>query len=235
MAYKTKPIWLLKDGHPNIIVKGMVQITNDNRFIEMIGQLKDIDSYIQTSGELVPGTSEYRVVLDCNGAKVYIPYYETKQYNCSHIERTLVNPRREVYQLITGDFYNYGSVLERLFATLDRGGTEADLLREIQCAEEMITQMEGGTFESEVFKQKLNQIWPNFGFYVCECLNCTDIIAETSYDMNELRDIVERCQKLNVEVSKEIKNILYCEESAQRNTKVYSLARKAHSMLYDKR
>lgn len=233
---KGKWIWLSKEDNPEIISQVNLVVTDSTMFNEIIADLKNLNKYI------------YAMCLRSEGRKISnsIKYtwagaikYEVDAYNhtygsslCgnAHDEYHYINPRAKLYQLLrSGDFSAYN--LLDLFATLESENSTEDRLEELKRAKEIISQLESCSLPLETVKEIIKQMWPNFGYYATDVLNCTDIEIGQEYNVQELSGIVVTSEKFGVKVSDDVRTILSKAELAQSNTKVLSLARRANRLV----
>lgn len=227
---KSKWIWLSREDNPEIISQGNLVVTDETRFNKIITNLRDISKYIYAGCQFEPGLSQKVIEYTSFGAVKYQNYGETEMYIATHYKYFYGNPRAELYQLLTEDrIPNYN--LLNLFATLESENNTEDRLEELKRVKEIISQLENCSLPLETVKETIKQMWPNFGYYATDVLNCTDIEMGQEYNVQELSGIVVTSEKFGVAVSDDVRTILSKAELAQNNTKVLSLARRANRLV----
>lgn len=224
-----KFIWLQDDKDENIITRGIIVIKDKNGYLRILEELKDINTYVFAGCHLYPGSSSNYTEYTCGDATIFENFGETEMYNRSHHESRYTNPRRWVNELMTYDFDSEKNLLD-LFSTIQKGNSRERQIEEYKKAQMLLSQLSTSSLSNETIKTILKGMWPNFGYFATECLNFTDIKTVKEYDITEIRHIIESSQKMGIEISREMRDILFNEQLAKSNGKVLSLARKANRL-----
>lgn len=231
---KSEWIWLSKEDKPEIISRVNLVVTNGTMFNEIIADLKDLNKYIyamylRKEGRKTSNSIKYTEdgAIKYKAADDNYMYLQSLRVH-AHDEYHYINPRAKLYQLLnSGDFSSYN--LLDLF--VEYGNNTEDRLEKLKRAKEIISQLESCSLPLETVKEIIKQMWPNFGYYATDVLNCTDIEMGQEYNVQELSDIVVTSEKFGVSVSDDVRIILSKAELAQNNTKVLSLARRVNRLV----
>lgn len=216
--YKNNSIWLIKEKEPNMLLEGRLVVSNPELWKETTLKLNDISNYI--------ATGEIPDIKNCDGGVLYTNFGAIERLMDGHgnpFTRKYMNPQWFVNKLLTGTI-NPG--LLGLFATLEYGWDKVE--SEFECAKAVINELESSSLSGETIKTILQKMWPNFGIYATDGLDCTEIKIEKRYDLHGLETAIHISKEHGIEVSSELREIFGMKEGASTNGKVLTLARKAN-------
>ncbi len=217
---KMNPIWVTEDENKRLL-ECKLMVTDEVKLKSVVEDLQNIDTYIYIDSYNRCGNSTKHFEYNSFGA---IGYREGKAW---HMEDIYCNPRASVYQLITGDSPSTNDLLN-LFATVQCGSSMATCDQDFYKAKEMIHYLESQSLDPIMIGQILKGMWPSFGWFAVECLDCTEVYPVYSYDIEEL---LNNSSGTVVCLTEEERNeILSNQYKAQKNSQVLALAKKAYQI-----
>lgn len=198
------------------IKKARIISTDDKKRDELIKYLQDINLYIFIGDAMKSGVFEKELEYTDEGANKY-SLMEKNMYSLAKLR----NPRALSHKILSFSYQNYSEYTKNnnfysnklclldMFKPYSYSINNEIILNEYLKMENIIKQLEYSNLDSQTIKQIILTSSPDFGFFALECLDCIDFKIDND-------------QTISGE---------YYQNIAYKNTKVLTLAKKAHSLI----
>jgi len=229
MKFNENNILWIADGAK--IKKVRIKITDEQKHQQMMNDLIDLDHFIVSHRECASKESYTPVVdnpyifLDGSWAQEF-----TLSTNTIGILTSYRNPLVHVSRFMSGKFNPNYSLLN-LFSGIENGDNKRKQLDSLKIAKRIICKLQNSDLPIDVKKEIVKRMWPNFGYYVIDGLDCTQLKTIDSYSIKEICLLTERYKEDDIKIPKELKIAKKSLSVAKDNGKVYSLAIKAQKLL----
>lgn len=238
-------LWLMEEENNDIIYPAKAVITDQSVYNELIEELKNMSSYIiqdstHVTDSVMSITKDEHVVYYTNGhvykyGETYDHNYYERGMKCVEHRRALtkyISPFGELFRVLTTKFDSDEQLL-LLFNSYNSHLSKESRLSEIKKIRDFFDKLKSSGLDDETIKVILNKMWPAFGLFATEGLNCIgfEIDGETKYSLSKLRDIIKYSVSANVSHHSDIDALLKHESVARENTMTLSLAKQINSSL----
>ena len=238
-------LWLMEENDNDIIYPAKAIITNQTLYNELLDELKNMSSYVLQENKHITDsvmsiTNDEHIIYYVDGHAV--KYGETYDHNyyergtkCVERRRSMsryVSPTSELFRVLTTKFLEDEQLL-LLFNSYNIHLNKEERLNEIKKVKEFFEKLKSSGLDDETIKIILNKMWPSFGLFATEGLDCIDFVIdrETKYSLSKLRDIIKYSVGANVKHHSDIDVLLKHENAARENTMTLSLAKHINSSL----
>lgn len=206
-------IWL---GKEKTIEKAHLYISNEAAYLKALEELKDINYYVGNFEGL--HREDIRIKSTPRKANIYIKegYHEI-------LLDSLENSRKYTACLLNHDFSDDFDLLN-LFSTPLQGDSETLHQEIFEYANLVLKALETSNMSPSEKKEAIKQLWPDFGYFATEVLNCVTFKTSESYNLEELKEMQTKFRNMKINPSESIEHTLANEALSQRNEKVLTLA-----------
>lgn len=233
MQKRENLLWSTKKDDSQIMTREKMIITDENRFNELFEELRDISKYrvdhTNTFCSDFYNDDDKKITYFYGGASRVERLNINDHSRVEYFLRTFyTNPRKESVALLSNEF-GISMDLLSLFGCIDLKRDNINCDSKDRLILEKI--IESNVFlDNECFKNIVNRLWPDFGFFATKGLDCIEFEPVFQYSFSELDTLYESMNDMAITPSGQLELILRNRDLAKSNGKVLSLARRLHAL-----